>query len=110
MEYKTVSRAVLIWRLFLKWKRGGSVDSRFFHRQLKVANTTMTTLTQMSLDEIQQKVRESYKQLNAFSEKAEDARDSWLQGLLQARADESGLTIEQEKLAFLQKGQATSVS
>ena len=102
-EYSRLGRMVIVWRLLVKLKSGGSVDSRYLRRQLKFALLSRDMIRSLTLEDLQARLQVAYRELNTFSKQSSTARSTWLEGLAMARAEQSGLTDDQELQALIHR-------
>lgn len=102
-EYHLLSQKVITWRLIVKRKRGGSVDSRYFTRQLKKSALDRLQVHTLTFDQAIAQLRSAYIQLKLFSKTADQKRVSWIEELATARAVSSGLSAEQELKTMLHR-------
>ena len=104
-EYQKVSNTVIVWRLIVKLKSGKSVDSRYFNRKLQLVNLDKPTVLSLSVDEAKMQLRIAYRALNSFSKTALTKRLTWMEELAVSRADESGISSNQELRSLIHREQ-----
>jgi hypothetical protein len=82
------------WKLLLRKKRGGRIHFKFLNRKLKEADITDTTL--LSIDDIQENLRNAWQRYRSLKKCAINDRATWIEDLAMARAQEGKTNIASE--------------
>ena len=92
--YSAARTRIELWSLVVKKLRGGIVDSTYLRRKAKSAK--VTDPLGRTLEEALEMRTAAYQDEKRLAKASEGKRQSWLETLAEARAEEGNLTQEQE--------------
>jgi hypothetical protein len=75
-------KKIRAWKLLLKKKSGGSVNTKYLHRKLKEAGITATTL--LSISDIQENLRNAWQSYRILKRSASGDQATWIEDLAMA--------------------------
>jgi hypothetical protein len=87
-------KKIRAWKLLLKKKSGGSVNTKYLHRKLKEAGITDTTL--LSITDIQENLCNAWQSYCILKRSASGDQATWIKDLAMARAAEGKSSVAAE--------------
>jgi hypothetical protein len=87
-------KKIRAWKLLLKKKSGGSVQTKYLQRKLKEADIADTAL--LSTADIQEHLRNAWQSYRILKKRATGDRATWIEELAMARASEGKTSVAVE--------------
>jgi hypothetical protein len=96
-------KKIRAWKLLLKKKSGGSVNTKFLNRKLKEAGISDMSL--LSISDIQENLHNAWQSYRIFKRSSSGDRATWIEELAMARASEGSSVAAEIKNLLLRETQ-----